>query len=201
MVFAAFPPEMMDIKDLQQEEALDYFYDIGYYEFILFLLLKYYLLKFNHFLFHRVLPRPTKSDDYEMVEEDILEALHQFTLNDVIPAIMKHLEKNNYPRLGGIPVQFYPFEKLVLLSCPLPKAFTPDQQYDLHKMAYIALPWLQGGGLCKIIAQESVGAAIRICKAIDKPKYADRFNEIVKGCFVPDEYQKELAPIKKSFFY
>jgi hypothetical protein len=58
-------------------------------------------------------------------------------------------------------------------------------------MCFLVLPWLQGP-LSKMAAQESVGTAIRICKAIGKPEYADQFNEMVKGHFVPDEHQKEL---------
>jgi hypothetical protein len=140
-----------------------------------------------------------KPEDYEFIGRDIQKKLHEASVNHLVPAIRDQLASNDYDEIGGIPVRCYPFEKLALLPCTLKGAFTEDEQYDLYKMCFIVLPWLQGP-LSKILAQESVGAAIRICKAIGKPEYADQFNEIVKGCFVPDEHQKELGPIKKSFF-
>ncbi len=118
----------------------------------------------------------------------------------VLPAIRAYLKQNKYETINQIPVEYYPFEELVLYRGLLSRAFNPDQRYDLFKMLPLVEPGLQGAYDIIILAQEAVGAAIRVCKVIGRQDLADDFNEIVKGCFVPDEEAKELGPIKKSFF-
>ena len=100
--------------------------------------------------------------------------------------------------IDGCPVKYYPFEQLALWQGSLDRAFNKDERYDLFKI--VPLTWLPNVGFGKNVARESVGAAIRICKAINEEELADRFNKIVEGCFVPDESQKELGLIKKKFF-
>ena len=41
--------------------------------------------------------------------------------------------------------------------------------------------------MCKSIAAEKFGAAIRISKAIGKEEHADRITEIIKDSFIPFE--------------
>jgi len=103
-------------------------------------------------------------------------------------------------KINQIPVEYYPFEKLVVYTGLLSRAFDQDQRYDLFKMLPLVEPGLQGAYDVIILAQEVVGAAVRVCRVIGRQDLADEFNQIVEGCFVPDEEAKELGPIKKSFF-
>ena len=187
---------MTDIKCLEiTERVYESLYPEGYCIFILL-----WISNYNPCFFYRDLPKPAKANDYLEVGKDIREKLHKLAGKYVVPAIMNYLELKKYSTIDGIPVHYYPFKKLVFYHRPLSGAFNPDQRYDLYKMLPLVDPGLQRAYVCIMLGQEAVGAAIRICKVIGRLDFADQFNKIVEGCFVPDEEAKELGPIKKSDF-
>jgi hypothetical protein len=63
--------------------------------------------------------------------------------------------------------------------------FNRKHHSDIVKMGSIQLLPISAYSIDE--AKEEVGAAVRICKAMNMQKYADDFSEIVKGYFTPDE--------------
>jgi hypothetical protein len=143
-------------------------------------------------------PDSENPEDYEYIDKDLQQKLQDYTAQVLVPQIINHLKRNNYGKLCGVPVQCLDFEELALYTGSLKGAFTQEQHYDLYKtLVLVMFPSVK---FCKMMAQESVGAAIRICKVIGKEKYANKYNKFVKGHFIPDDHQKELGLLKRSSF-
>jgi hypothetical protein len=70
--------------------------------------------------------------------------------------------------------------------------FSNETRHDLYILQQMML--LKTARYGKLLARKFVGSAIKICKVVGQPDLADEFNEIVKGCFTPDEHQDKEDP-------
>jgi hypothetical protein len=120
-----------------------------------------------------------------LVPLEIQDELKKYLVEKLVPDIMMYLSEK-IPTIHGIPTKHYCLEKLDYPPSFLRPAFkTKEDLYDLYKMARILeLPYPR---YFKELAKVSVGAAIRISKAIDKEEHADKLEQIVKEWFTPEE--------------
>jgi hypothetical protein len=116
---------------------------------------------------------------------EIQDELKKYLDEKLVPDIMKYLS-GKMSKIRGIPTEHYCLRTLDYPPYFLRSAFKEKEDlYDLYKMARILdLPYPT---YLKNQAIVSVGAAIRISKAINKEEHADSLNQIVKECFTPEE--------------
>jgi len=116
---------------------------------------------------------------------EIQDELKKYLVKKLVPDIMKYLSRK-MSTIHGIPTEHYSLEKLVYSPWLVRSAFkSKEDLYDLYKMG--AILRFPHPIYYKERAQVSVGAAIRISKTIEKEEHADSLNQIVKGCFIPEE--------------
>jgi hypothetical protein len=116
---------------------------------------------------------------------EIQDKLKNYLVKKLVPDLMNYLSTKT-PTICGIPTKYYRLEKLDYPPSFLRSAFEEKEDlYDLYKMARILeLPYPR---YFKELAKVSVGAAIRISKAIAKEEHAENLKQIVKEWFTPEE--------------
>jgi hypothetical protein len=124
-------------------------------------------------------------DEESFVPLEIQDKLKSCLVKDLVPDVMNYLAEK-IPKMHGIKTQHYPLETLVYPPFNLDPAFNKEEQYDLFKM--VGILKFPKPRYFKSKARVSVGAAIRISKAIEKVEHADKLDEIVKECFTPEEF-------------
>ena len=114
--------------------------------------------------------------------QEITEELVRYTENFLVQDIKEYLAKD-YPKIDGIPIQYFSFKNLDFFRISFSPLFDREQHFDLYYMLQILK--YQGEPLSKSNAAISVGAAIRISSTIGKREHYDRIIEIVKDSFIP----------------
>jgi hypothetical protein len=128
---------------------------------------------------------------------EIQEDLRDYVENHLVPDIKEYLAEI-IPTLYGYPTRSCDFWRLACHGELMHPAFNPEEQYDLYKMEDILLFPCPRYSVFE--AQVSVGAAIRICKAIRKEEHADRINKIAKDIFTPEEHP-DMSDKFRSYFF
>jgi hypothetical protein len=129
-------------------------------------------------------------DDYKEVPEEIQKKIITFIDEDLFPAILGYIAPN-YPKLRYITVEdFLSYQNL------LEGAFSKEQWNDLSKLEHIT--FMPGTVYRKIYGRDLVGALIRISKAIGKEEFKAKLQNIVLGCFIPNEHPDPTDPFKTS---
>jgi len=125
------------------------------------------------------------SESESFVPLEIQHELKKYLVEKLVPDIMIYLSEK-MSTICGIPTEHYHLEALVYPPFFLRSAFKKKEDlYDLYKMTRIfQLPHPR---YFKYRAQVSVGAAIRISRAIGKEEHAVSLNQIVEECFTPEE--------------
>ena len=118
--------------------------------------------------------------------------------DNLLPDIKSYV-KGKYPKINGVPIEDISIERLDFLDGPFKLLFNVEQHYYLFLMALLLESKERH---CKMMAKQTVGAAIRISKDISKEQHADRITEIVNNCFTPNEHadSKPKYYIRKTFF-
>ena len=129
--------------------------------------------------------------DFDKIPEKLLKDIQNFAVNKFTAAVLKYLKVD--PIYIARAISYVQDEGF---GCH-PDAFTKEQQYDLGK-AEILLndpPWI----FTKIQGKRAVGSAIRTCMAIDRPDVANKFYDMVKICFIPDEHQDPTDRVRGTY--
>ena len=113
--------------------------------------------------------------------QEITEELVRYTENFLVQDIKEYLAKD-YPKIDGIPIQYFSFKNHDFFSTSFSPLFDREQHFDLYQMLHILN--FQGKPLPKSCAAFCVGSAIRISSTIGKREHYDRIIEIVKDSFV-----------------
>ena len=114
--------------------------------------------------------------------QEITEELVRYTENFLVQDIKEYLAKD-YPKIDGIPIQYFSFKNLDFFRISFSPLFDREQHFDLYYMLTILK--YQGEPLSKSHAAFCVGSAIRISSTIGKREHYDRIIEIVKDSFIP----------------
>jgi hypothetical protein len=122
--------------------------------------------------------------------------LREYVESCLIPDILEYLQEKK-PIINGYSSKYFHFEKLCYHKGSLGPAFNREQQYDLYQMVDILLFPRE---YSKKQATQSVGAAIRLSKAIGKEEHADKIYEIVKDSFTPEEHPDLTDEHATTFF-
>lgn len=137
-----------------------------------------------------------EAGDFDSLPEDLQKEIQEFTENNFIPALLKYLgtKFEMFRRYSVYQVERY---GITLPPIVVDDGFTKEQEYDLFQLQ--GLLRLPVDEYSKLEGKRAVGSAIRICKAIDRQDYADRFIEIVGKHFTPDEHQDRKDRSRRLF--
>jgi len=137
-----------------------------------------------------------EAGDFDSLPEDLQKEIQEFTENNFIPALLKYLgtKYEMFRRYSVYQVERY---GITLPPIVVDDGFTKEQEYDLFQLQ--GLLRLPVDEYSKLEGKRAVGSAIRICKAIDRQDYADRFIEIVGKHFTPDEHQDRKDRSRRLF--
>jgi hypothetical protein len=141
--------------------------------------------KYSYHCFNRISQIFTDEEGNEIVPVEIQQKLSDFAKEKLLPALLGYLAYKN-PVLGGINLQFISLAEVSNWNKELDLAFSRERQYDIFLLSPIVM--LPIDDYPKMLGVKLIGAAIRLCKAMEKQEYADRFNEIVEGYFTPEEH-------------